>query len=110
MVDESSATAADPPVAAPLPDGGTEFTYLRIVDPVTPDAYLKGVIRTRIVDGHPSSEVFTRSQGWKGTVMPVEHRLGLLENDLVEISPATAHDLIAQLRALWQGDAGPVER
>lgn len=103
MEDRPNPTAADPSSpAAAVPESESEFTYFRIVDPVTPDAYLKGVVRERVVDGYSDSQVFTRSQGWKDTIMPTSYRRGLLENDLVEITPATARALIDELRALWR--------
>ena len=76
-----------------------EFSYLRVVDPVSPDAYIKGVVRHRVVEGHPRYEIFTRSSGWKNTVVPWEHELGRAEVDLADISPAAAHALVERIEA-----------
>ncbi len=70
--------------------GSPSFVYFGTITPGRTRANPAGVVRRRVVDGHPIDEAFTRRLRWERTTALIDHRFGHNDVDHVEITEAEA--------------------
>lgn len=80
-------------------DADPGFVYYGALTPGRTRDNPAGVVRRKIVEGHPHDEAFSRSLRWQPTTSLREEQLGLTDLEHIEISEAEAFAFVERVTA-----------